>query len=464
MGIQNALSVLSLDCQELLSSPHATTIPNPALYLKNLADTVVWLQARLDSGRPPKAPTDAAAIWEGWAKAEFVPGVLQPRELRSLCLSPEFAMRDELVFELSRDPEPIGKFTTFLGFAHAYFAHWRSTSQAALVEALLGSALNTKAIRERQSRVIASWAGAPFLFSHTADARLADHLLIERGTLTQLRESFFLEPGCALLQKATERAAEKEVQTLVTKEPAFSPEQILIRLQWLREEVLRPDFDAENFRDLLAKIILSNLPARSLPIQTMLMNWIYADPRLGDPRLVNRASNWRKVVPEARSRFLSWLAKETLQFFFDTIVPPNDANRRRAEFWLRYAKRDRNIIDFQVVVSREDEWKIRQARTRAVLVPEYAKLISNESNPSSAFLMAFQGGGGSWIIAEFSETGSAAHIFRQSDFERGGTRLSAVNFERRQIHNPQLAVERIIHIGRWEPTAVAKLAGLGIHP
>jgi hypothetical protein len=185
-------------------------------------------------------------------------------------------MRDELVFELSRDPEPTRKFTTFLGFAHAYFAHWRSTSQAALVETLLVSALNTKAIRERQSRVIASWAGAPFLFSNTADTRLADHLLVERGTLTQLRERFFLEPGCALLQKTTERAAEKEVQTLATKQPTFSPDQILIRLQWLREEVLRPDFDAEKFRDLLAKILLSDLSARSLPIQTMLMNWIYS--------------------------------------------------------------------------------------------------------------------------------------------------------------------------------------------
>ena len=96
----------------------------------------------------------------------------------------------------------------------------------------------------------------------------------------------------------------------------------------------------------MGKLIMSRL-AEGMPFfQSALVGLVHADERLGDPRLAYCAPNWRTVPPEAKEKFLAWLAKETLQFFFDTLVPRNDTNRRRAEFWLEYAKKQGKIKRF----------------------------------------------------------------------------------------------------------------------
>ena len=127
---------------------------------------------------------------------------------------------------------------------------------------------------------------------------------------------------------------------------------------------------------------MSDLPTRFPIIQSIVVQWLHDDPRLGDPRLGNRAPNWRLLNPAARARFLAWLTKETLEFFFNTIVPENDENRRRAKFWIGYARAGL-IRDFNVVVAYQDESLIR--RSRAKFIPSYARLDANENSKTSAF-------------------------------------------------------------------------------
>ena len=97
--------------------------------------------------------------------------------------------------------------------------------------------------------------------------------------------------------------------------------------------------------------------------------------RLGDPRVRESSLNWRSMAPEAAQRYLSWLARDSIIFFFNTILPNNSENRRRKDFWLRYHDR---IKDFQVAVSEADLWKVKASQKNSELLLLFPGGSSND--------------------------------------------------------------------------------------
>ena len=165
---------------------------------------------------------------------------------------------------------------------------------------------------------------------------------------------------------------------------------------------------------------------------------------------------------EARDRFLGWLAKETLQFFFNTLVPINDENRRRADFWLEYAKKPGKIKDFQVAVSDEDRYKILASRTNTI--PTYSSIWGNNT---SAFLMVLAGFGTDYVVIEFSEKGNAAYIYVRKKFEAAGITMRSKSFGLDELKRRGATQDRILHIdghAGWEVKARRQLAELGTLP
>ena len=211
------------------------------------------------------------------------------------------------------------------------------------------------------------------------------------------------------------------------------------------------------YRKEIGKIILCDLPGRYSSFASELVNQVIRDERLGDPRLANAAPNWRGLNA-ARERILSWLARETIEFFFNALVPPNDENRRRAEFWLKYTKKPGKIKDFQVAISQEDIYKIYNRHDKLI---DYSRI---EGSSSSAFLMMFEGYKTEYIIIEFSETGNAAYIYERNRFEWIGINLRSKIYHIKQLKRMQDVKDRIIHNGEWEYYASQKLAELGIRP
>jgi hypothetical protein len=210
----------------------------------------------------------------------------------------------------------------------------------------------------------------------------------------------------------------------------------------------------------MGDLINCRLPERIPELQKALVEVIHKDDRLGDPRLAGNAPNWRTVPLEAKEKFLAWLAKETLQFFFDTLVPSNDENRRRAKFWLEYAKKQGKIKDFQVAVSDEDVYRIKASRAKTI--PSYSRVTGGNT---SAFLMVFEGYGKNYVVIEFSETGHAAYVYTREEFESSGVKLRSYSFnltaDLRRMNDKET---RIIHRGEWEPKARRILSELGIRP
>ena len=261
-----------------------------------------------------------------------------------------------------------------------------------------------------------------------------------------------------------EQAAIQAVTALVEKQGSISQGEALKELQWSSENVLTANLTADSYRLAMSKLISSRLPERFPSFQSALVDLVHADERLGDPRLPYCAPNWRTVPLESRDRFLGWLAKETLQFFFNTLVPRNDENRRRADFWLEYAKKPGKIKDFQVAVSDDDQYRIRASRAKTI--PSYSRISGGKT---SAFLMVFAGYGADYVVIEFSETGNAAYVYLRKVFESVGISMRSSSFDLRDdLKRMDDARERIIHLKEsrepWETKARRMLAELGIRP
>ncbi len=368
-------------------------------------------------------------------------------------------MRAKFVQCLGSSPDVLKRLTTFNGFVQAYFTGWRDMENPGAVETLIRKMLEPGRI-PRKSRVLEAWRGASFLFSAEAAQRLAEATVHDRKAIKQACEELYIDPSTGLAGQVQRCAAAVAVKKLIDKQSFTSEPEAVSEFRWIVECLLGPSLDPLTYRSAMADLITSRLPDRMPEFQRSLVEVIHGDDRLGDPRLAGNAPGWRAMPQEARERFLAWLARETLQFFFDTLVPINDENRRRAKFWLEYAKKQGKVKDFQVAVSIDDLYRIKASRAKTI--PSYSRVTGGKT---SAFLMVFEGYGMEYVIIEFSETGNAAYIYTRKGFESGGIKLRSNSFHLTDaLKRRRFETDRIIHVGEWEPKARRTLSELGIRP
>ena len=462
MQIQEAAQLMNTGILEFSHSFLASAV-EPDNYLRQLRKTVGELEVKIDNATPPKSTLDAEEVWAKWRAKRYKLNELDLREIRTLCVSPVTAMRPKLIEALTGNPDALMRFRTFCGFVNAYFDQWRTMENPEGAEKLIQDMVLLK-LAARNSRVLDVWRKSLFLFSAQAGQRVGAIAYRERKASGQVCSEFFIGVATPLAAEVLEQAAIQAVNALVGRQDAISQEEALKELRWSSENFFIPNLKPNSYRSAMSKLISSRLPERFPPFQSALVDLVHADERLGDPRLPYCAPNWRTMSLEARDRFLGWLAKETLQFFFNTLVPKNDENRRRADFWLEYAKKPGKIKDFQVAVSDDDRYKILASRTKTI--PSYSRISGGRT---SAFLMVFAGHGADYVVIEFSETGNAAYIYLRNVFESAGKSIRSSSFDLRgDLKRMDDAHERIIHLKEsrdpWERKARRMLAELGILP
>jgi hypothetical protein len=460
--VQDALRNMTSDGVDMGSwLLNATLDPTP--YLVELRKTVERLESTIDNTFIPRQRRDPEQVWGKWRETNYRFKTLDSVEIRTLCVSSKTAMRTPLIDALQDNSEALTSFRTLCGFVKAYFDQWRSMENPEKVEGLIQRMLKRGMI-VRKSRVLDSWRKSTFLFSAQADKRIGEIVAREHRPLKDVCSDYFVDTAAPLASAAYQQAAFLTTAALIARQGTISEADALKELKWISENLLTSALTPDAYRATVGKLILSRLPDTLPLFQTALVDLIHADERLGDPRLPFSAPNWRAMPSGAKERFLAWLAKETLQFFFNTLVPKNDENRRRAEFWMEYAKKQGKIKDFQVAVSDEDIPKIRASR--AQMIPAYSSIYGGRT---SAFLMIFEGYGIDYVVIEFSETGNAVYIYTRNVFEATGVSLRSQLFHRRDdLLRMDDAQDRIIHrdstYERWERKARAKLAELGIRP
>ena len=320
------------------------------------------------------------------------------------------------------------------------------------VESLLHSVFSEYA---GSNPAVQGWAKTMSLFSEEASAFLAEHVCVNRADVNDVLKSHYIELVTGLARATRDETAAIACKRFRTEEKRQTEEWQLQYLRWLIEQVLS-GVSQEALCKTISLLILSESARKSLTFQGALRDYIQLNGRLGDPRMRETSANWRPIDPEAAQLYLSWLARDSIIFFFNTLLPNNSETRRRKDFWLRYHSK---IVDFQVAVSEQDLWKLKARKNAELLC--YSQV---DHATASAFLMKFKGYSTDILVAEFSETGNAAYIFKMRDFEAKRLTLRTPRFDLKN-HLKFDKKNRIIHNGDWESAASRTLAfEFGIQP
>ena len=449
-GISEALRRLTIQNETTLRSPLAYPI-DPKRECKRLGEIARDFAIRAGDVRPQKGLPDPKRVWTTWAAAGFDLSTLDPRQIKALCLSPETAVAPELVKALHRDGELLRNTACLMGLVSSYFARWGVIRQQEQMEDLIRKAL--RFYTRRHPTALEYREHASQLFSPSAAQTLAAEALHARepavAVLNRFRIAHSSNLAANIRSAAVREFLSRSHQVMNTTEPPHWMEYALSSL-------LVPELPAKDFYSAVSALIVHEWTDKYATCQDSLRRFVLHHRNLGDPRL--NSANWAGMEKASAERFLSWIAKENIIFFFNHVLPDNNVNRRRKYFWLHFVS---CVKDFQVALSATDYRRLLAA-SRLSDVPGFAR-VSHET--TSAFIMRFGvSHGNDIIIVEFSETGNAAHKFDARTFEIKAGNLRTIRFEFGPLKH-HADENRIIHRGeRWEYTAYQRMAEWGARP
>jgi len=444
-GIAEALRRIELQQQTISRSLLAAPI-DASRECKRLTDVAADFARRASEPRKLKPPLDPQKVWRDWAAMRFDPHGLDARQLKSLCVSPDTATRQEFIGAMRQNAAPLNRTSCLMGLILSYFARWGAIKQQGEMESLIVTILRSYSRRNPLLRKYR--ADAERLFQSGAAELIASWTVKElRPTKPRLAD---LHVGLATnLAAATLSEASRCFRSLWHP---VSESAGLARLKYAFDDILVPELATRDFQAVVSDLILSDWVERFPAVRDALRAYVLHHQQLGDPRL--QAKNWAGMCQPATAKFLQWIARESIVFFFNHVLPDNSTNERRKDFWLEYLA---TIKDFQVALSWRDY--ARFDASRPTEVPRFAR---TDHDTTSAFIMRFGVRGGSdVVIVEFSQTGNAAHIFPALKFELQAGKVGNTRFEFSKLKH-EADDKRIIHVGDWEPKARNKLAGWGV--
>ena len=421
---------------------------------QQLTGTLKTLRQKLSIVKLDRPKLNVEKVWAAFAASNHDLNILDGLQFRTLCSSEKTALQPEFIAALARYPDKLNRSRCLYGIVNGYFSEWRQMKSPLAVESLLAGVFRSFG---RKNPVVQTWRSNGRLFSEEAAAFLAGQICDEQKSVDEVLKSYYVGPLTKLGLSVRAAAARSAGERLHRLERSRDDEWSIRYLKWVVECVLSDLTTPDDFAYAVSALILSESAKRSEGFQHALRLFAQNHKRLGDPRVRESSLNWRLIASEAAQRYLSWLARDNIIFFFNTILPNNNENRRRKDFWLRYHGR---LVDFQVAVSEADVWKVRANQQNGELL-HYSHVFHPTT---SAFLMRFEGYGGQYIVVEFSEKGNAAYIFKATDFESKRVTMRTPKFDLKK-HLKFDDTHRIIHIGAWESKASYRLSSeFGIRP
>lgn len=184
----------------------------------------------------------------------------------------------------------------------------------------------------------------------------------------------------------------------------------------------------EEFKDLIPNLLsmLANLARHGIKVRNYGLSLILntytntSSPRIhtglrdatvewwGNPWLPSTSVQWRGVTPAAREMVAEWLREEFIEAFFTLLAEDGVGDRRRANFWLRYAKKSMTNVQFalgsRALNSPNRDFSALLEKMKGL----YTELRdSNSSN--NAFIMTL----GDIVAVEFGAMGNALYGYHK---------------------------------------------------
>ena len=121
----------------------------------------------------------------------------------------------------------------------------------------------------------------------------------------------------------------------------------------------------------------------------------------GNPWLPSNEMRWGGVVPKAREMVSEWLKREFIEAFFTKLADGGVGDRRRANFWLRYAKSMGNIqfaLGPLALYSTDRDFVALRQKMKGLFTELKSTVSAN-----NAFVMTM----GPLVAVEFGDVGNA---------------------------------------------------------
>jgi hypothetical protein len=210
----------------------------------------------------------------------------------------------------------------------------------------------------------------------------------------------------------------------------------------------------QEFHVVVGTTILYPITTRDTELQEAIIKLGLSDPRLGDPRLPRNTKNWLGIQ-EARQRFLQWLSRADINFFFEHVLPDGKDPHGRKAFWLQYVPR---VAMSRPLLNRGDEDRLRLTLQS---LKEKVGHFGRVNGGTSAFLLDF----GPLVVVEFSQAGNACYLYEKPNSSKVITDFwTSKGFNVSGLKDRALAVQPIVHRERWQTTLAHLLAQYGIRP
>jgi hypothetical protein len=421
---------------------------------QGLAQKIESMKENLGKIPSLKTPLKAEEVWSKFKALNFEINQLSKLEIRTLLSSEDHAFREEILIGLESSPQVFTRFRLLYCFASMYFLLWWPEDGAQRIESLILSAIKKNKFAHPLAKL---WINRKSLFSPKAATTLAEKTCEGRLAAFQLTDQCGVGRHTKLSLEVGGVAASMAVEIFKRLDRNFSEEESLHFLRWVTDQLLTEQTLMGPKSDLVATLILSQSAQKSSRFRKAVLGCTLADPRLGDPRLVKNTANWGSIDGTARARVISWLADESIRFFFDIVLPKHHENQRRKDFWLKYVDK---VRDFQIALSDTDLKKIKSKAT----LPQYLVYSRADHDLISAFLMRFDGYFKQSItVVEFSQTGNAAYVYEDKSYKINLNKHSyRIHSDLKVMHEVST---RIIHNGDWEAKAAHSLsASFGINP
>lgn len=241
-------------------------------------------------------------------------------------------------------------------------------------------------------------------------------------------------------------------------------------LNTLLNEILTFNFKKSQMDELVSKVIMIFGKDNIKPdIQNQIQRSIIKNPKYGDPRL--NKLNWSNVDPKARQIFISWLAKEDLEFFFNIMFKNTIDEHNRKAFWEQYINSDELLYSKVILSSEAASYpEVKEAEKEGRKFAKFRVSVDK----SSCFILAFKTAN----IVEFSESGNALYFYNTNDNKLSMDKMSYLVTDLKRHKTPESTKTNLImpdinetpcfrvrHIDGWQQKVKGILSrSLGIYP
>ena len=249
-------------------------------------------------------------------------------------------------------------------------------------------------------RVLARWREhATMLLGPQGHSIFANYILTAQVPIKTYCDEWAIEESSQYVLEAV-RQAGRSCQERLEREAALRTYLLTTLLPWL-------GWPIQDFHAAIGATILHPVTTKNPGLQERLIKVVLSDTRLGDPRLPRNTKNWLRIQ-EARQRFLQWLSRADINFFFEHVLPKGKDPHGRKAFWLRYVPR---VLMSRPLLNRDDEGRLRVTLQS---LQEQIGHFGHIHGATSAFLLDF----GPLVVVEFNQAGNACYLYEKSSSDK----------------------------------------------